>query len=115
MSKRRHGIGEYPRDWPQISKRIKDQAGWKCERCGHPHEPKAGYALTTHHLVMLNDLCEDWNLAALCQRCHLKIQNKIFMPQFFMLEHSPWFKPHVEGFYLWASRAYGEGKLTIST
>jgi hypothetical protein len=31
---------EYPPEWPEIAERIKDEAGWECERCGHPHEPE---------------------------------------------------------------------------
>jgi hypothetical protein len=36
-------------------------------------------------------------LAALCQRCHLTIQGRVNMFQGWLLEHSPWMKPHVEG------------------
>lgn len=42
--------------------------------------------------------CPDWNLAGLCQRCHLRIQGRVFLPQSYMLEHSDWFKPHLEGY-----------------
>lgn len=27
----------YPDDWPQISLRIRERAGWKCEECGLPN------------------------------------------------------------------------------
>ena len=27
----------YPKDWPQISKAIRDRAGQKCEKCGAPN------------------------------------------------------------------------------
>jgi len=30
--------GEYPGDWPEIAKQVKDAAGWRCIRCGHPNE-----------------------------------------------------------------------------
>jgi hypothetical protein len=42
-----------------------------------------------------------WNLMALCQRCHLSIQGRVnpFLPYF--LEHSPWIRPYVAGFYAW--------------
>ena len=91
----------YPPDWPAIAKRIKDAAGWKCVRCNHPHEPETGYCLTVHHLDRVKSNCADWNLAALCQRCHLQIQNRVKMSQLFfheILEVSEWFKLHLEGY-----------------
>jgi len=45
--------------------------------------------------------CAGWNLAALCQRCHLKIQARVKMGQLFMPEVLPvsdWFKPQLEGY-----------------
>ena len=30
--------GTYPPDWPQISLAVKERAGFRCERCGHPAE-----------------------------------------------------------------------------
>lgn len=91
--------GEYPDNWPQIAHSIKEAAGWNCERCGHPHDPQAGYALTVHHLDGDKSNCRWWNLAALCQRCHLHIQGKVIMERYWMFEHSEWFKPHVAGYY----------------
>jgi len=91
-------IGEYPPDWPEIQLRIKNQAFWCCERCHHMHDPKAGYALTVHHLDNNKSNCADWNLAALCQRCHLHIQGVVEMSQSWMFGHSDWMKPHVEGY-----------------
>jgi len=40
-----------------------------------------------------------WNLASLCQRCHLHIQSKVYISQFYMFEHTEWFKSHVSGYY----------------
>lgn len=99
----------YPPDWPEIAKRIKDAAGWKCERCGHPHDVPNHYVLTVHHLVPNKSLCEDWNLCALCQRCHLHIQAKVDMFQGYYLPHSEWFIPHLEGFREWMKRRETEG------
>ena len=93
------GTGEYPKDWPAIAVRIKEKAGNKCERCSHKHEVETGYVLTVHHLDGDKSNNADWNLAALCQRCHLHIQGKVFMAQFYMFEHTDWFKPHLEGYY----------------
>jgi len=91
----------YPPDWKQIALRIKEAAGWKCERCGAYHDPKAGYCLTVHHLDGNPANCADWNLAALDQRCHLAIQGRVKMDQMFfdqILTVSDWFKPHLEGY-----------------
>ena len=90
-------MNEYPDDWPAIAKAVKDAAGWKCVRCGHPHDVAAGYVLTVHHLDMDKANCEWWNLAALCQRCHLKIQARVSMAQGYLFEHAEWMKPYVEG------------------
>ena len=65
----------YPPNWEQIATEIKALAGWRCERCGHPHDPATGYTLTVHHLDMNPANCDYSNLVALCQRCHLRIQN----------------------------------------
>jgi len=90
--------GEYPDNWKEIATKTKDFWGWKCERCHHKHEVKTGYVLTVHHLDGDKSNCVPWNLACLCQRCHLKFQHKN-MFQFYMFTHSEWFEWHVEGFY----------------
>lgn len=95
----RRSIGEYPPDWPQIAERVKAEAGWRCVRCDHPHDPDAGYTLTVHHLDGNKSNCEWWNLAALCQRCHLSVQARVVMARAWMFEHSEWFKPYAGGFY----------------
>lgn len=91
--------GEYTEDWPEIALACKEKHGWKCERCGHPHDPENSYVLTVHHLDGDKGNNADWNLACLCQRCHLHIQGKVFMPQLYMFDHSPWMIPHVVGYY----------------
>ncbi len=74
MSRRRKCKGAYPSAWPRIAARVKDAAGWRCEHCGHPHDPASGHTLTVHHLDGDPANCADANLVALCQRCHLSIQ-----------------------------------------
>jgi hypothetical protein len=157
-------MNDYPADWKEIATSVKEEAGWQCVRCGHPHEsPKeripcddqcdlsrhveiAGiYAiakvsqkefkrdtivarpmdindfrdpdglwyrqrqrvLTVHHLDGDKANVQWWNLAALCQVCHLQIQGKVTMEQHYYLEHSRWFKPYVAGYYAW--KYLGEG------
>ena len=98
--KRKKGRG-YPKEWPEKALSIKAMAGGRCERCGHVHEVATGHVLTVHHLDGDKHNLAGWNLAALCQRCHLKIQGRVKMQQLFMLEILPvsgWFKPHYEGY-----------------
>lgn len=94
-------MSAYPHNWKEIATALKERHGWKCERCKHPHEVETGYVLTVHHLDGNKSNCEDWNLAALCQRCHLTIQGRVKMEQHFFEEFLPvsqWFKPHLEGY-----------------
>lgn len=57
--------------------------------------------LTVHHLTGDKLDCRWWNLAALCQRCHLEIQGRVRMEQVYVGEHSPWFRPYAAGYYAW--------------
>lgn len=95
----RKSTGEYPPNWNEIATAVKEEAGWCCVRCGHPHDIEAGYMLTVHHLTLEKNNCAWWNLVALCQRCHLRIQGKVIMERVWFLPHSDWFRPHVAGFY----------------
>ena len=96
---KRKSTGEYPQDWPEIARATKDAAEWRCVRCGHRHDPETGYTLTVHHLDINPTNCAWWNLAALCQRCHLSIQGRVIMERVWMLPHSEWFRPYVAGYY----------------
>jgi hypothetical protein len=83
----------YPADWPAISLRIRgERAGWRCEcrgECGRPAEHLAEdgrcrnrhgepawstgspVVLTTAHRDHTPENCDDANLFAACQGCHL--------------------------------------------
>lgn len=95
----RHSKSGYTDDWPEIAQATKEAAGWRCVRCGHPHDRESGHVLTVHHLDMDPANNAWWNLAALCQRCHLHIQAKVIMERVWVLPHSDWFKPYVAGYY----------------
>lgn len=95
----RKSSGDYPANWKEIAKAIKDSHGWKCIRCNHGHDPKAGYTLTVHHADINPANCAWWNLLCLCQRCHLQIQAKVILERSWILPHSEWFKPYVAGYY----------------
>lgn len=78
----------YPKNWPEIRKRIQIRAGDKCERCGVPNheriirtldgwefalsdEEGAVYIIcTTAHLNHIPEDCRDDNLRFWCQKCH---------------------------------------------
>ena len=94
----RKSTGAYPLNWAEISRAVKDEAEWKCVRCGHPHDRESGHVLTVHHLDGHKDNCAWYNLAALCQKCHLRIQAKVIMEREWMFEHSTWFLPYVAAY-----------------
>lgn len=91
--------GEYPPNWKEIATQVKDAANWTCVRCQHPHDVKAGRMLTVHHLDGNKSNCAWWNLAPLCQACHLRIQAKVIMARQWYLPHTPWFRPYAAGYY----------------
>ena len=91
--------GEYPDNWNEIALRVKRDAEWKCVRCGAENSREDWRILTVHHLDGDKSNCRWWNLAALCQRCHLHIQAKVKMDRVWIFEHSTWFKPYVAGYY----------------
>jgi len=65
---------------------------------GHRADGKTR-VLTVHHLDNNKTNLRWWNLAALCQVCHLQIQAKVAVRATYMLPHSDWFLPYVAGFY----------------
>jgi len=126
------GKDGYPWIWHErLKHEVREDAGNRCVRCGHPYAKGAGEwsacdeqcvhagptricgddqnlgwrtearwrILTVHHLNGRKDDCRWWNLAALCQRCHLTIQGKVQMARVWPWEHSEWFKPYVAGYY----------------
>ncbi len=100
--------GEYPPEWPAAAWLIKTMAGWKCERCKHPHGP-VPWVLTVHHLIHHTGPrdkwnLEHWNLAALCQRCHLRVQHRVLFNRDWPFEHSAWMAVHVADYNEWALR-----------
>lgn len=98
MTPRKSAPTRYPSNWPEIAYQVKHAASWCCTRCGKFHNPTEGYTLTVHHLDMNPQNCAWWNLAPLCQRCHLHIQAKVIFEQVYMFEHSDWMKPFVAGY-----------------
>jgi hypothetical protein len=58
--------------------------------------------LTVHHLNGRKHDLRWWNLASLCQRCHLLIQKTVIMERVWPWEHDEWFKPYAAGWYAYA-------------
>lgn len=87
--------------WPEFARKVKDEAGWRCIRCNHPHDPASGHTLTVHHATMnkAEPFEHWWAFLALCQRCHLQIQAKVVLERMWVLEHSAWFRPYAAGWY----------------
>lgn len=100
-------MSNYPDNWKEIAKAVKDAAEWRCIRCDRAHNPSAGYCLTVHHWDMDKANCRWWNLLALCQRCHLHIQAVSHPDTPWMFEHSEWLKIYAAGFY--AHKYLGKG------
>src|SRR5579875_3569825 len=112
---------EYPADWDIIALRIKEIAKWRCERCHADFDPGLnisrkgnGFVLTVHHLDGNKKNCQQYNLAALCQRCHLRIQARVeFLRDTLDGIHSYWMSRHVKGYNVEA-RLYGKRELTLT-
>ena len=69
----------YPRNWKEIRERILSRANNRCEFCGvenltyrynHQTCKYAYIVLTIAHIDHTPENCSDYNLKALCQRCH---------------------------------------------
>jgi len=69
---------EYPDNWKEIRKEILERADNKCELCGAENYKKhwktgSKVILTIAHIDQDKTNNNKYNLLALCQRCHLKI------------------------------------------
>lgn len=69
---------DYPFDWKKISKAVIKKAQNRCELCGtenYKNHWKTGskVILTVHHIDSVKYNCSKYNLIALCQRCHLRL------------------------------------------
>lgn len=88
--------GQYPRDWDQIARRIKRANAWKCERCRKGHNLKANRMMTVHHLDGDKSNCQDYNLACLCRRCHLKMHHAFTPRRILLFPAEPWLQKHID-------------------
>ena len=76
---------KYPKNWKEISYRIRtERANNKCEFCQaenyQPHPiTKSKVILTVAHMDHNPENCNEENLKALCQKCHLSYDLKYHM------------------------------------
>jgi len=70
----------YPSNWPEIARAVKEEVRYVCEWCGVECERMNdnGNQMSVHHLDGNPENCERSNLAALCARCHLSDQHRVF-------------------------------------
>jgi 5-methylcytosine-specific restriction endonuclease McrA len=99
VTNRLHIQGQYPANRAELHDQVRAEANGKCIRCGHPDDLASGHVLTVHHFDGNKSNSEWWNLMALCQRCHLKVQGRVNPQIVYFLEHSEWAKPYIAGFY----------------
>lgn len=92
MPIRKSERARYPKNWKEISARIRARSGGRCEcvaecglhtsyRCQEWNGKAAIFAkgkivLTVAHLDHTPENCSDDNLKAMCQRCHLRYDRK---------------------------------------
>lgn len=74
----------YPPNWTLISRLVRAKAGWKCELCraadGTEIRRTGRYVvLTVHHINGDPTDNRKCNLIALCQRCHLRLDQPFKM------------------------------------
>jgi len=84
MTKKRWDRSNYPDDWEEISHRKREEAGWRCEFCGAPHQgegkSKSGLLyrvwLAAAHKWPNDTRNENPELYCLCQSCHRSYDNQ---------------------------------------
>ncbi|MDV3002687.1 MAG: hypothetical protein N5P05_004342 (plasmid) [Chroococcopsis gigantea SAG 12.99] len=78
----------YPKDWKKLAFRIKEAAGWKCQKChrqcirpgddisGLSKSERGAKTLVVHHFNYLPEDNRPENLIAVCSPCHLGFHNR---------------------------------------
>ena len=107
----RRGTSDYPPRWSRVSRWIRGRAAWRCELCGVRNGP-APNVLTVHHLDRNKWNLLPWNLAALCQRYHHRVQWTVDFCQANLTGIYPqWLRAHVKAYNAWAQ---GKGHMRLS-
>jgi hypothetical protein len=104
---------EYPPRWSRVSRWVRGRACWRCELCGVKNGPPPNL-LTVHHLGGNKWNLLPWNLAALCQRCHFKVQWSLDFCQSTLTDIYPqWMRAHVRDYNAWAGTK-GRSQLVLA-
>ncbi len=73
-------LDDYTSDFPEISRRTREAAGWKCKTCSLIlSEPKNRRFLHVHHIEGLRSDNAPSNLKVVCIRCHAEEPNHAHM------------------------------------
>ena len=64
-------MSRYPKDWKLIATFVKNQANWKCAKCGRQFEQGERH-LQVHHQDYNPENNQISNLISLCSGCHLE-------------------------------------------
>lgn len=65
-----YASGEYVKGWPEISKKVREESGYRCQKCGKYRPGKHG--LVVHHIDEDKRNNDTSNLIVLCTVCHFK-------------------------------------------
>ena len=104
---------ECPPRWSRMSRWVRGRAGWCCELCGVKNGPPPNL-LTVHHLDGDKWNLLPWNLAALCQACHHRVQWTLDFCQANLSGVYPqWLRAHVIAYNVWA-RNKGRPQLALA-
>ncbi len=65
-------FNEYSKNWSEISRRVRENANWKCKNCGRTfkNDPKN---LHVHHVNRMRSDNREENLDVLCKWCHMEV------------------------------------------
>lgn len=64
-------INDYPENWSEISRRVRANAGWTCQKCSiYLGEQNTKKWLSVHHVNRMKNDNRLSNLMVLCLRCH---------------------------------------------
>lgn len=72
---RQHGLADYPGDWIEVARNIRQRDKNRCTQCG-----AQGVVLDVHHIVYLSHhgTNQQSNLVTLCRDCHQKEHGRAF-------------------------------------